>query len=248
MHVAIGLASVEAASTRIAEPALAMYGAGFVESLMQAPYLTRFPESLDPTPYPDTRRFREDAPPAQASLPDWWNGSHQPLVYISFGTVAGRLPLAPRVFSAALEAVDGLPARVLITTGRTRPAEDLGALPLNVRAQTWVDQQAALDAASIVVCHGGAGTTFGALAAGLPLVVVPFMADQPRNGRLVAEAGAGLLVLPDDPDFESPPPLAIRLRAAVEKALGTPSYRTAAKRIGAEMRAMPSVHDVIDAL
>jgi UDP-glucoronosyl and UDP-glucosyl transferase len=38
--------------------------------------------------------------------------------------------------------------------------------------------------------------TFGALAAGLPLVIVPMFADQPANARLVESAGARLAVEP----------------------------------------------------
>ena len=46
------------------------------------------------------------------------------------------------------------------------------------------------------MCHGGSGTTLGALAAGLPLVIVPLFADQPANAKRVAEVGAGLVVEP----------------------------------------------------
>jgi UDP:flavonoid glycosyltransferase YjiC (YdhE family) len=37
--------------------------------------------------------------------------------------------------------------------------------------------------ADLVVCHGGSGTAFGALAAGVLIVVVPLFADQFENGR-----------------------------------------------------------------
>jgi hypothetical protein len=44
---------------------------------------------------------------------------------------------------------------------------------------------AVLPHAALVVCHGGSGSTFGALAAGVPLVIWPLFADQFRNGRAV---------------------------------------------------------------
>lgn len=47
-----------------------------------------------------------------------------------------------------------------------------------------------------VVHHGGAGTTAAALRAGVPSVVVPFMADQPFWGRRVFELGAGPKPIP----------------------------------------------------
>ncbi len=47
--------------------------------------------------------------------------------------------------------------------------------------------------ASAMVGHGGFGTTMGALAAGVPQVVVPlFSFDQVVNGDHVAAVGAGL--------------------------------------------------------
>lgn len=47
--------------------------------------------------------------------------------------------------------------------------------------------------ANVVVCHGGSGTAFGALAAGVPLIICPLFADQSSNGQLIASAGAGLV-------------------------------------------------------
>jgi sterol 3beta-glucosyltransferase len=44
---------------------------------------------------------------------------------------------------------------------------------------------------SMIIHHGGAGTTSAGLRAGLPNVVVPFMADQPFWGRRVHAIGAG---------------------------------------------------------
>lgn len=87
-----------------------------------------------------------------------------------------------------------MPNRVLLTVGRRLDPVALGALPPNVHVEPWVEQSDALAAAALVVCHGGSGTVFGALGAGLPVVVVPSFIDQLTNGRRVAAAGAALLV------------------------------------------------------
>lgn len=42
-----------------------------------------------------------------------------------------------------------------------------------------------------VVHHGGAGTTAIGLRNGVPTVIVPFFGDQPWQGDMVANAGAG---------------------------------------------------------
>jgi UDP:flavonoid glycosyltransferase YjiC (YdhE family) len=48
----------------------------------------------------------------------------------------------------------------------------------------------------LVIHHGGAGTTAAGLRAGVPNIVVPFMADQPFWGRRVHALGAGPKPLP----------------------------------------------------
>jgi hypothetical protein len=254
-HAQVGTspAEIEAYSLDLAAPVLARYDDELVDRLLSAPYLTRFPASLDPSPYPATRRFRDTAVPAAPTpLPDWWAGTDGPLVYVTFGTVSGGMPSGPAACRVALRAVAGLPVRVLLSGGRATDLSALGPIPDNVHVEEWVPAADAFAAASAVVCHGGAGTTFGALAAGLPMVVMPLFADQPTNARLVERAGAGLAVTPTGGAADSMglpcPADAPRLRSAIEAVLADPSHRTAAQRIAAEMRAQPTVSETLDAL
>jgi UDP:flavonoid glycosyltransferase YjiC (YdhE family) len=251
-QVAISLAEVEAGSLDLAAPALALYGGQIVEQLRGSPYLTRFPESLDPSPYPATQRFREPTERPRTALPDLWNGSDAPLVYVTFGSVAGGLPTAAAVYRTALDAVAGLRARVLLTVGNVVDIDRLGPIPENTHVEAWVPQAEVLAEAALVVAHGGSGTTFGTLAAGVPLVIVPLFADQLVNAERVADAGAALVVEPDrgaargmgslGPQHRPP------LRAAIETILGEPSYARAARRIAEEMRAPPAIDELLAAL
>jgi MGT family glycosyltransferase len=244
-QIAIGLAEVEKASLAIAAPELETYATGTVDRIRASPYITRLPASVDPSPYPDTRRFREVAAGTRRpwALPDWWEGGDAPLVYVSFGTVVGDLPIGPVAYRAAVEAVTELPVRALLSLGRTRDVSELGPLPGNVHVESWVPQAEVLRHAAAVVCHGGAGTTFGGLAVGAPLVIVPIMADQPANARLVSTAGAGLVVEPVDGSVD-----AAVLRDAIAAVLADRSYRRAAMRIGTEMGVMPTVDEALDSL
>jgi hypothetical protein len=129
-QVAISLAQVEASALAHTVPALEAYGGRIGEQIKASGYLTRFPPSVDPSPYPATRRFRETGPgeagrPSSAPLPDWWEGNEAPLVYVTFGTMAGGTAVGDAAFRAALDAVSGLPIRVLLTAGR---ATDIQAL------------------------------------------------------------------------------------------------------------------------
>ena len=251
-QVAISLAEVEAGSLDLAAPALAPHGGQVVERLRASPYLTRFPASLDPSPYAATQRFREPTEPPRTTLPDHWNGSDAPLVYVTFGSVAGGLANATAVYRTALDAVAGLRARVLLTVGNAVDVERLGPVPGNTHVEAWVPQADVLAEAALVIAHGGSGTTFGTLAAGVPLVLVPLFADQLVNAERVAAAGAALVIEPDRGAARGMgtlgPQHRLPLRAAVDTILGDPSYARAARRIAGEMRALPAIEDLLAAL
>lgn len=239
VQVAIGLAEVEAASLELAAPVLRTFHPDLPERLLAAPYLTRLPAEVDPSPFPTTLRVRDPTPRDPAGpLPDWWAGSTDPLVYLTLGTVAGSLPEATELYRAALAAVEGVAMRVLVTLGRDGDASWLGTLPANVHVEKWVPQRDVLAQAAVVLCHGGSGTVFGALDAGVPLVVVPLFADQPANGRLVAQAGAGLV------SGRS----ADQLRQALLRVLHDDAYRQQAAALGQAMRSQPELADVLDDL
>jgi MGT family glycosyltransferase len=215
------------------------------------PYLSRFPASTDPSPFPITRRYRDVLAAPAAALPDWWPNDDRPLVYVTFGSVAGGVSIGALACRAALDAVADLPVRALLTVGRAIDPAELGDIPANVHVEAWVPQSDVLAHAAVVVCHGGSGTTFGTLAAGVPLVVVPLFADQPGNARCVAAAGAGVVVEPapgaaatDRIGREHAP----QIRAAVQAVLADPSYSRAAQRVADEMRHTPSVDELLSEL
>jgi Glycosyltransferase family 28 C-terminal domain len=252
-QVAISLARGEAASIAAAAPALEEHRPGLVRELRASPYLTRFPASLDPSSFPTTVRFRVPGDAHGDALPDWWDGSPAPLVYATFGTVLGHMSIAADVYRMALRAVADLDVRVLLTVGHRVDSAGLGPIPANVHVEAWVDHASVLETADLVVCHGGSGTVFGAMAAGVPVVVVPIFADQFENGRRVADHGAGLAIEPERGRGDGSrrvlgPEDAPRIAGAIRAVLGARSYRRSARRIASEMAAAPAVDDVLEAL
>ena len=204
-----------------------------------SPYLTVIPEALED---PDDRgpehclRFREPVAPARP-LPDWWDGDDRPLVYVTYGSVTPTLPQFPGLFRATVDALGDLPARVLFTVGVDVDLEPLWPVPPNFHVERWVPQATVMPHAAAMVGHGGAGSTRMALAAGVPSVVVPGFADQPRNARRVDELGAGI-------GLED----VAGLRDAVQRLLDEPSYRSAAERVAREVAQLPPVSEAPDAL
>jgi MGT family glycosyltransferase len=235
------------------EPVLEGRLAGVTERIWRSPYLSLFPASLEgaQAAAPVVHRFRDPLDePAVEPLPDWW-ADDGPLVYVSFGSVTGGLPIAAAVFAAVFEAAAGLPARVLLTVGSDIDIDALAPAPPNVHVERWVPQAAVFGHATAVVCHGGSGTTLGALAAGLPLVVVPLFANQPENARRVAAVGAGIAVEPDPEDADEPMRSSVdpdALRAAIQKVLDDGAYRRTAQQLADELRALPPTDTALTAL
>lgn len=127
--------------------------------------------------------------------------------------------------------VDGLgtlPVRAVVTTG---PALDPAALaaPANVTVVAAAPHSAVLARAAAVITHGGHGTVVRALAAGVPLLVLPHGRDQGDNAVRVTTRGAGLKL------GRKAKPIAVA--RAVRRLLDDPSYRAASERLGARIRA-----------
>ena len=109
-----------------------------------------------------------------ARPPPWRRIPERPFVYATFGTVADGKNLT--AYRAAIEALGGLGVEALLTTGPHVDPDALGAVPDNLRVESYVPQAEVLGHAAVVLCHGGSGTLLGALAAGQPLVVAPLFA------------------------------------------------------------------------
>jgi UDP:flavonoid glycosyltransferase YjiC (YdhE family) len=255
VHVCIGMHEVLPRFAAAISDPLEELGrlAGLVEGRMTSALasetvLSLVPEVLDhatgqvPSGSDDFLRFHEPRPAAGAQpLPDW--GDPQvPLIYVTFGSVTGSLPPFASVFRRALDALADVEARVLLTVGRKVDRAVLGPLPSNAHVEQWLPQDAVLGKAAAMLGHGGFGTTMGALAAGVPQVVVPlFTFDQIVNGDHVAAVGAGITV--------EGGPSSVELAAAeVPRLLADPTYAASARRVAAAIADLPSPAEAVHTL
>ena len=182
---------------------------------------------------------------AAGELPAWWPGREdEPLVYVTFGSVAGSFPQALPAYGVALSAVAELPV-ARAPHGRPRPRPRRAARRARQRARGALGAAAgrARPTPSAAVVHGGSGSTLGALAAGVPLVVVPLFADQPQNARRVAEVGAGIAVEPDREDIHGDDRRRCARRS--RRSSPEPSYGERARALAAELRAEPPVDEAV---
>jgi UDP:flavonoid glycosyltransferase YjiC (YdhE family) len=230
------LGGVIAGALEAVRPKLGLAPDPGLARMASIPYFTLMPEEFEdpeaPGP-PGALRFRERIA-ATRPLPDWWEHTGWPLVYVTLGSVAPTMDFFPRVYREAIDALTHLPVRVLVTVGRDRDPADIGPVPPNVHVARWVPQADVMPHTAAMICHGGSGTVRAGLAAGVPMAVLPLFADQPHNARRVTELGAGLTL-----DGAS------RAGDAVRWLLSDPAYRQAAERVAVSMRALPSVDEAV---
>jgi UDP:flavonoid glycosyltransferase YjiC (YdhE family) len=171
-------------------------------------------------------------PDTGGSPPPWLDELEQPLIYVTMGTVYNQ----PELFRPLLDGLDGY-GSALVTVGRDVEPEALGRLPQRVRVERFVPQAHVLARAAAIVSHGGSGTTLGALAHGLPLVLVPQAADQFDNAARAEAAGAAVVLRPGEVTAES-------VRAALGRVLGEPAFAEGARTIAAEIEKMEPIEEV----
>jgi hypothetical protein len=143
------------------------------------------------------------------------------------------------LFDRVLEGLRGFDA--IVTVGREIDPAELGPPPPGIRVERYIPQAAVLPHCRAVVSHGGSGTLLGALAHGLPMVLIPLGADQPLNAARAEALGAARVLdavraTPDD------------VREAVETVLEEPGYRAAAERMRDELAALPGVEQAVEPL
>lgn len=121
-------------------------------------------------PPPDLQKFLRGGPPP---------------VYVGFGSMGGAE--SHRTVETALAALAQIRQRGVIFTGWSNP--DCSNLPDNIFRISSIPHDWLFPQMSCIVHHGGAGTTATAFQAGVPNVIIPFLADQPFWGDLAYKLG-----------------------------------------------------------
>lgn len=113
----------------------------------------------------------------------------RPVVYISLGTIVKG---AKSFFKKCINAFKGEDVTVIMSVGKNFKIHCLGEIPENFFVYQTVPQLSVLEQADVFVSHGGMNSVSEALMQGVPMVVIPFMADQPTNARRITELGLGV--------------------------------------------------------
>jgi UDP:flavonoid glycosyltransferase YjiC (YdhE family) len=172
-------------------------------------------------------------PPWADDLPD------KPIVYFTLGTEFNLE--SGDLFARVLAGLSDLPITLIMTVGRQIDPAEFGPQPGNVHIERYVPQSVLLSRCAATVSHGGSGSVMGALAHGLPMLLVPMGADQPLNGDRCAALGVARVL---DPIAATPE----GVRAAVITLLTDPTYRRRAERVRDEIAVLPLPAHAVDLL
>jgi MGT family glycosyltransferase len=156
-------------------------------------YFTAQPFELEDLDLPPSFRLVGPGlwePPAEA--PDWLEDLDQPLVLV---TASSEFQRDDALVETTLQALRTDNVHVVATTVAHDPTRF--DVPANARVERWLPHGPVIRKAACVVCHGGMGITQRALAAGVPVCVVPFGRDQTEVAGRVTAVGAGTQVLAD---------------------------------------------------
>lgn len=173
--------------------------------------------------------------PLAKERPVWFDDlPRRPTVYVTLGTIWNR---DLRFFELVIEALRD-DVNLIVTVGSQNDPEALGPQPSSVVIRRFIPQHEVLPWCGAAVMHGGSGTMLGALAHGVPLLVIPQGADQWANAQQVIAAGAGRRLLRDDVSAET-------VRKEIQALLSDPTYVNAAENIRDQIGNMPPPAEAI---
>jgi UDP:flavonoid glycosyltransferase YjiC (YdhE family) len=161
----------------------------------------------------------------------------RPTVYFTLGTVFTPHEL----YATVLDGLSRLPIDVVATVGADGDPASFGPQTKHVRIERYIPQEEVLANCDLVVSHGGSGSIMGALAHGLPSVLMPLGADQPYNARRCVALGVAR-------EVEAVTVTPEQVGVAVAGVLADLRYRRAAERIQDEINALRGPEQMVPLL
>ena len=141
------------------------------------PFAEDFPEERFHFIGPSVYDRREEAFPVLA----------KPVIYISVGTIVKG---GETFFRVCMDAFEEENVTVVLAAGNFDISR-LERIPGNFVIRNHVPQITILKQASLFITHGGMNSVSEAMIYGVPMLVIPFVSDQPVNARQVEKLGLG---------------------------------------------------------
>lgn len=165
----------------------------------------------------------------------------RPTIHVTLGTV----PLynqAPHLYKAIIEGLASEDINLIISVGENNDPDALSFPEDRVRVEKYIPHSVLLPYCDLVICHGGCGSTIGALTHGLPLLIIPQGgAAQKRNAIACVQIGAAQMLA----YHEATPS---NIRQAYLNLLNGENFKREAVRIAKEIEGMPPPQKAVECL
>ncbi len=159
--------------------------------------------------------------------------------YVTLGTEVNSEPdLYPSVMQTLIAGLRDAPVNLIVTLGRDKEPAEFGPQPANVHIERYIPQSLLLPRCDLMVMHGGSNSLLAALDIGLPMVVVPLIADQFFNAHVMQSMQLGQVVQRGQLTPAS-------IRTAVDETLNNPLYRQNVASLQGEMHALPDQKNAV---
>lgn len=172
------------------------------------------------------------APPSEA--PDWIDALPSPRVLVSVSTEKQDDGV---IIETALQALAEEQGSVIVTTAALDPRQ-FQAPHENVRIMRFLSHAAIIDRVDCFVTHGGMGSTQRALAAGVPVCVIPCGRDQSETARRVDVSASGSMLSRKKLNAQN---LRAAVKAAMERKDGAGRIAQAFAEAGGARRAAEAI-------
>jgi MGT family glycosyltransferase len=113
----------------------------------------------------------------------------KPILFISLGTVFNQWP---DFFKMCFEAFADIGMTVIMAIGQKTDPRSLGVIPANFHIYPQVPQLEVLATTDVFISHGGMNSTMESMTFGVPVVIIPQMAEQAATARRVQELKCGI--------------------------------------------------------
>jgi N-glycosyltransferase len=152
---------------------------------------------------------------------------HEPLIYVSLGSLGVCAPALTEsvmcTYDAILAALSEFTCTAVVAVGPGN-VRRFGKQAKHIYLLGHAPQTLLLRTADLFVGHAGFGGLREAADAGVPLVLLPYFADQPNNARRCTELGLGV-------DLDPKSVTADKVYNACKMVLSDPSYQAVARRL-----------------
>uniref|UniRef100_A0A1B6FW12 UDP-glucuronosyltransferase n=1 Tax=Cuerna arida TaxID=1464854 RepID=A0A1B6FW12_9HEMI len=167
--------------------------------------------------------------PLPEAMKQFLDDAKEGVIYLSLGSLVPENTLPQEFFDNFINAFRRLPYKVLWKSERNMTQSD------KILMSKWIPQQDVLAHQNVVlfITHGGMLSQHEAINAGVPVICIPFMGDQPMNAKFYEAREIGVEIKFNDLSEET-------IYTALTKILNTTKYKDNMARLSSIYRDQPT--------